>query len=61
YNRLFSWIVNRISALLSPSAINSKDKSNTIIDEDSSIRSYTVNNYNTNNNNNQDDQSENEV
>ncbi|CAF2375092.1 unnamed protein product [Rotaria sp. Silwood2] len=61
YNRLFSWIVNRISTLLSPSAIISKDKSNIIIDEDSSARSYTINNYNTNNNNNQDDQSENEV
>ncbi len=61
YNRLFSWIVNRISALLSPSTIISKNLFPQIIDEDSSIQSYTGNNYNTNNNNNQEDQSENEA
>ncbi|CAF5100738.1 unnamed protein product, partial [Rotaria socialis] len=38
-----------------------KDVSNSNIDEESSIRSYKVTNYNINNNNNQDDQSENEV
>ncbi|CAF1653884.1 unnamed protein product [Rotaria magnacalcarata] len=61
YNRLFSWIVNRISALLSPSSNISKDVTNSNIDEESSIQSYKITNYNINNNNNQDDQSENEV
>ncbi|CAF3490687.1 unnamed protein product [Adineta steineri] len=61
YNRLFSWIVNRISALLAPT----KDSLNPTTDDESSI--HSVQNYNTNNNNNndnnsnQDDQSENEV
>ncbi|UJR10380.1 hypothetical protein I4U23_014585 [Adineta vaga] len=61
YNRLFSWIVNQISALLSPSTNNTNNLFRPIIDEDSSIQSYSFNNYNTNNNNNHDDQSENEV
>ena len=57
YNRLFSWIVNRISALLAPT----KDNLNPATDEDSSI--HSAHNYNTNNNNNnsnQDDLSEDE-
>ncbi|CAF4264948.1 unnamed protein product [Rotaria sp. Silwood2] len=60
YNRLFSWIVNRISALLAPT----KDILNPMTDEDSSIHSipiYNTNNNNNNNNNNQDDESDNEV
>ncbi|CAF4483567.1 unnamed protein product [Rotaria sp. Silwood1] len=55
YNRLFSWIVNRISALLAPT----KDILNSMTDEESSIHSVPI--YNTNNNNNQGDESENEV
>src|SRR5207302_1155803 len=42
YNRLFSWIVNRISALLAPK----KDNLNSIINNETNIH------YNTNNNNN---------
>ncbi|CAF1008646.1 unnamed protein product [Rotaria sordida] len=55
YNRLFSWIVNRISALLAPP----KGILNPTTDEESSIHSIPI--YNTNNNNNQGDESENEV
>ena len=63
YNRLFSWIVNRISALLAPSTIAAAISSQTVLspltDDDSS--KYSVHNYNTNNNNNQDDPSDNEI
>ncbi|CAF1085415.1 unnamed protein product [Adineta ricciae] len=61
YNRLFSWIVNRISALLSPSTNSSKNVFRPITDDDSSLQSYSCNNYNNNNNNNQQDLSENEA
>ncbi|CAF4394564.1 unnamed protein product [Rotaria socialis] len=64
YNRLFSWIVNRISALLAPT----KDTINPIADDESSIHSahvYNANNNNNNNNNDDDDdqrdESENEI
>ncbi|CAF1580482.1 unnamed protein product [Adineta ricciae] len=52
YNRLFSWIVNRISALLAPTA----DTTNPSFDDDSSIHSN--HNYNSNNNNNQEEEHE---
>jgi hypothetical protein len=45
YNRLFSWIVNRISALLAPCNV-------TIDDEQSRLHSNSIQHYNTNNNNN---------
>ncbi|CAF4270695.1 unnamed protein product, partial [Adineta steineri] len=63
YNRLFSWIVNRISALLAPSTNISKNQFDPVKDDESSRQSYSYNNYNTNNNNNnnQEDQSENEA
>lgn len=61
YNRLFSWIVNRISALLAPAAVLGKNLFHPIRDEDSSVQSFSYNNFNTNNNNNQDDGSENEA
>ncbi len=61
YNRLFSWIVNRISSLLAPSTVISKNIFKPIVDDQLSIKSHSGNNYNTNNNNNQEDQSENEA
>ena len=57
YNRLFSWIVNRISSLLAPSCVISK----TFLDDQSTLPSHSGHIYNTNNNNNQEDQSENEA
>jgi hypothetical protein len=54
YNRLFSWIVNRISALLAPTP----DIFNPMTDEESSI--HSIQNYNTNNNNNNSLDDENE-
>lgn len=59
YNRLFSWIVNRISSLLAPSSVISK----TFLDDQSTLPSHSGHIYNTNNNNNnhQEDQSENEA
>lgn len=69
YNRLFSWIVNRISALLAPSTtastIPSKNILSPLTDDESS--KHSVHNYNTNNNNNnnnscnQDESSDREV
>jgi hypothetical protein len=59
---LFSWIVNRISSLLAPSTISTKDIISPMTDEESSIHSGQIYNTNNNNNNNQEeDQSENEV
>ena len=59
YNRLFSWIVNRISALLAPSTIASALPTQNILspmtDDESS--KHSVHNYNTNNNNNHRDES----
>ena len=60
YNRLFSWIVNRISSLLAPSNLF-----HSIQDDQTSIQSHRYfnanNNNNNNNNNNIDDESENEA